>query len=104
VRRHLKPERERLPPLREYTTLPFSSSAERDAYMAKNADYFTVVCYWGPRNGGYERHEVKTLLEAEKLARRMADKAGRPYMIYAVAGIYDAYVATIKPTGGAVNG
>ena len=72
----------------------FSSSHERDAWVKDHADYFTVVRYLGPRKG-YERYEVPTLAEAEQLAGRMAEKAGVPYMIYAVSGIHDAFMSKV---------
>jgi hypothetical protein len=74
----------------------FKSWADRDAHIISNADYFTVGRRLGPRLG-YERHEVKSLLEAESLARRMAKSTGKVYMIYAVAGISDCFVRAIHP-------
>ena len=72
----------------------FLTIAERDDWIIANADYYTVVRYLGPLNG-YERHEVKTLNQAKKLAGRMAKKARKPYLIYAVAGISDVFVKAI---------
>lgn len=73
----------------------FKSSQERDKWMVDHADYFTV----GRRSKGrYERFELPTLPEAEKLAGRMANEAKAPYMIYAVAGIHDAFVKAVKPS------
>ena len=74
----------------------FHSIEERDAFIIANAGYFTVGRRLGPRKG-YERHEVKTLVEAENLARRMANKTGKVYMVYAVAGINDCFVKAIHP-------
>lgn len=76
----------------------FESIAERDAWITANADYFTVGRRLGPREG-YDRHEVKTLSEAENLAGRMAKQTGRAYLIYAVAGISDCFVKAIHPGG-----
>ena len=75
-------------------TQDFLTIAERDDWIIGNADYFTVVRYLGPLNG-YERHEVKTLGAAKKLAGRMAKKAGRLYLIYACAGQKDCYVCSV---------
>ncbi len=69
----------------------FATIQDRDNWVKENADFFTVIRYLGPRVG-YERHEVKTLPEAEALAGRMSTEAGRPYLIYAVAGQYDAFL------------
>lgn len=74
----------------------FRTYQERDAWIRDHSDYFTVVRYLGPRRG-YERHEVKSLEAAEVLARRMSNESGVPYLIYAVNGISDALVTTIKP-------
>lgn len=79
-------------------TLDFKTAKERDEYIINNSDYFTVVRHLGPRRG-YERHEVKTLVEAETLARRMAKEAGKPYIIYAVAGLRDAMVGYVDQEG-----
>ena len=77
-------------------TNDFLTIAERDAHITQNADYFTVGRRLGPRQG-YERHEVKTLTEAEYLAGRMAKQAKKPYLIYAVKGIADCFVKAIHP-------
>jgi len=88
----LKPQKQpKLPVLHA-----FQSWAERDEYIINNADYFTVGRRISPREG-YERHEVKTLKQAENLGRRMAKKAGKVYMIYAVAGNSDCFVKAIHP-------
>ena len=76
----------------------FASIAARDAFITANAQYFTVGRRIGPRQG-YERHEVKTLAEAEALAGRMAKNTGKPYLIYAVSGVSDCFVRAIMPTG-----
>ena len=73
----------------------FLTIAERDDWIIANADYYTVVRYLGPLNG-YERHEVKSLDAAKKLAGRMAKKAGRPYLIYACAGQKDCFVCSVQ--------
>lgn len=73
----------------------FESIAERDAWMIANAEYFVVGRRLGPGEG-YERHECKTLAEAETLARRMFERVNKPYLIYAVVGNHDAFVKAIK--------
>ena len=74
----------------------FHTAAERDAWIIANASTLTVVRYLGPHNG-YERHEVRTLQQAEKLAGRLAKQAGKPYLIYALAGRSDCFVKAINP-------
>lgn len=83
----------------------FATWQERDAWILKNADYFTVVRFHGRNHhldghrgkaAEYERHECPTLREAEALAKRLKETPGRPFMIYAVSGTHDAYVKTIK--------
>lgn len=74
----------------------FQTIDERDQYLTANADYFTVGRRLGPFEG-YERHEVKTLSEAENLAGRMAKQSKKPYLIYAVMGISDCFVKAIQP-------
>lgn len=91
----LKQEKLKLPP-QGPQTLPYGSSDERDRYMIDHADYFTVGRRLGPFRG-YERYEVKSLSEAENLAGRMATLSNKVYMIYAVAGIHDAFVKAIHP-------
>lgn len=77
-------------------TQDFKSIDERDRFITEHADYFTVGRRLGPFEG-YERHEVKTLNEAENLAGRMANKAKRAYLIYAVAGLHDCFIKAIHP-------
>lgn len=81
----------------------FQTYQERDAWIKAHADYFTVVRYLGPRRG-YERHEVKTLAEAQALAGRMSVEAGVPYLVYAVSGIHDAWMETFNAGKKQVNG
>lgn len=75
----------------------FESAAERDKWVIAHANLFTVVRYLGPGHG-YERHEVKNLLEAVALAKHMADMVDRIYLIYAVAGNQDCFVRSVHPT------
>ena len=95
----LKPEK---PKPDKTRPLDFESSVARDEYMRENADYFTVVRYLGPGKG-YERHECPTVEVAMSLARRIADEAGKAYLIYAVSGIHDGYVTTVHPKGGPIG-
>lgn len=76
----------------------FASGKERDQWIKENAQYFTVVRYLGPRKG-YERHEVKTQDAAVELAGQLAQKAGIPYMVYAVAKLHDAMICYIDREG-----
>ena len=79
-------------------TLDFETAKERNQWIADHADYYTVVRQLGPRRG-YERHEVKTLAEAIEMAGRMAGQAGKPYLIYGVAGTRDAMICFIDQEG-----
>lgn len=72
----------------------FQSIAERDAYFAENADYFTLVKKAGV--GHYTRDETKTLVEAETLAKTKIAIGGGRYMVYAVIGVQSAFVKTIQ--------
>ena len=74
----------------------FVNHAERDAYIVNHADYFTVGRRIGPREG-YERHEVESLVDAKILGRRMANETGKIYLLYAVAGLSDAFIEAIHP-------
>lgn len=74
----------------------FPTAQAKDDWVKKNAEYFTVIRYLGPRLG-YERKEVKTFEEAEILAGRMTQESGRPHMIYAVSGPHDAFLKAIQP-------
>lgn len=91
-----RPVSEDLTPAQRKITKDFTSIAERDQWMLDNATHFVVGRRLGPR-AGYERHEVPTLPEALKLARRLANKAHRPIMVYAVVAPYDALITTVKP-------
>lgn len=95
MRKYLKQEKPKPVPL----AMGYSGWASweaRDQHIILNADYFTVGRRLGPRLG-YERHEVSTLNDAKKLARRMAKSTKRVYMIYAVSGISDCFVTAIHP-------
>ena len=83
-------------------TLDFQTAKERDQWILDHSEYFTVVRHLGPRRG-YERHEVKTLPEAIEMAGRMAKQAGRPYLIYAVAGRRDAIICYVDQEGNRHN-
>ena len=74
----------------------FESIQQRDEWIIANSDYFTVGRRLGPAQG-YERHEVKTLDEAKSLAGRMANEAGKTYLVYAVAGTHDCFVCAKHP-------
>lgn len=87
---------------RQRNTAFFDTSEEREEYMIKNAEYFTVVAFLG--TGKYERHEAKTLAEATILADQLAHINHKTYMIYAVVPPYDSFVKSVKPKKEEVNG
>lgn len=75
--------------LREY-----KSSNDRDAFILKNAVYFTCVAFLGV--GKYDRNEMTTLKEARHLGQRLAEHHKRNYLIYAINKQGNsAYVETI---------
>ncbi len=71
----------------------WASHTERDREIMSKADYWTCI---RRRNMRYERVEYPTLRQARIGAKKMVywDASAR-IMIYAVAGIYSAYVETI---------
>lgn len=73
----------------------FKSEKDRQQWIIANADYFTVVRF---KNRRYERHERKTLEEAEKLAKELCfQNEGSRWMIYAVtAEGRDTFVKTVS--------
>lgn len=81
-------------PSGEFHCMDFKSHEDRDRYFRENADYFTVVKKAGV--GTYDRNEVKTLAEAEKLANLKAMVGGGNWMIYAVIGEQSAFVKAVK--------
>lgn len=81
-------------PLKNKALPDFKSYQERDKYFAENADYFTVVNKAGV--GVYDRSEIKTLAEAEALAKTKITIGGGRYMIYAVVGEQSAFVKTVQ--------
>ncbi len=72
----------------------FKQAADRTQYIIQNADMFTVVKFLGV--GKYDRRECPTLEEARALATTLIKNPTDRWMIYAVRGIYDTYVETIK--------
>jgi|HubBroStandDraft_4_1064222.scaffolds.fasta_scaffold39907_3 hypothetical protein len=71
----------------------FESANERNAWIIQHADYF-VACRLIDRKR--ERHEAKTLDEARAMAKQLLKQNPKPVLIYAVNGISDTYVETIK--------
>ena len=82
----------------------FQSHKERDAYFRDHAEYFTVVKKEGV--GNYSREELKTLEQAEAVAKLKQTLGGGNYMIYAVIGEQSAFVKAVPQPNGqeATNG
>lgn len=71
----------------------FQSYQERDEYFRDHADYYTVVKA-GP--GVPAKDELKSLEEAEKLAKTKIAIGGGRFLIYAVIGSQSAFVKAIQ--------
>lgn len=85
-------------PMMKPKQLPeFKTYQERDAWFLQNADYFTVIKKEGV--GHVARDEVKTLADAEILARIRQAIGGGNYMIYAVVGEQSAFVKAVPLKG-----
>ena len=72
---------------------PLESSEARSKFIVEKASYFTAIRFKG--RGEYERHEYKTLPEAEADAKLRAQAGGRPYMLYGVLGIFDTFIKIV---------
>ncbi len=72
----------------------FKTHEEHDKWVIKNADYFTAIaCAYRAR----VRVEVETLEKAREVAEGMLeDSTVTRCLIYAVCGVYSAYVETIS--------
>ena len=73
----------------------FKDINERTSFIDQHADYWTVVRFRG--QGDYERHEFPKRSDAFEAATKLANDTNTTYMIYAVLGIYDTFVTSIKP-------
>lgn len=71
----------------------FKSIEERDKYFRDNADYFSLIKKDGV--GHYARDELKSLEEAEALAKTKITIGGGNYLIYAVIGEQSAFVKAV---------
>lgn len=73
---------DQMPKINSEWRTDFKSAEERDQYILEHAKHFTIVRFLGV--GQYERHERKTLEEAEQLAATLSGDRQGNYMIYAV--------------------
>jgi hypothetical protein len=71
----------------------FENANERNAWIIQHADYF-VACRLIDRKR--ERHEAKSLEEARNIAKALLKENKKPLLIYAVQGIHDTFVESIK--------
>lgn len=73
--------------------LNFASAQERTDWLIANADHFTTARRFGHQ---VDRQEHPTLKHAEEHAKVLLTHHPKPVMIYAVKGVEDTYVKTIK--------
>ena len=71
----------------------FESAEARTKWIIDHADYF-VACRLLDRKR--ERHEAQTLDGARLYAKLMLSVNPKPCLIYAVNGVNDTYVETVK--------
>lgn len=98
MRRHLlqetAPTKHTLRAPQKFETLGFQTAEERTALIIKEAEYFTACRIIDRKR---ERHEASSIEGARALAKAMLAENGiKPILIYAVSGIHDTYVETIK--------
>ena len=73
--------------------LNFKDEKERQTWLVLHAEYFTVI---EARLRDRQRHEVKTLLEAEDLAHELClEQRGSRWMIYAVKWPHETFVKVV---------
>lgn len=78
----------------------FKSSEERDKWIFENATYFTVIYRQHLRNN---RFECKDFEAAEQVAQSVSDILNINCLIYAVAGIYTAFIKGTHPSSESKN-
>lgn len=72
----------------------FANAQERADWIIANADYFTAFRMMGRRR---QRIEAPTLEQVRAEARALlAEDNSKPLLIYAVNGVNDTYVETVK--------
>ncbi len=72
----------------------FTTAERRDQQIIDAAIHFTIVCFRGV--GKYDRAQRTTLKKARLLAKKLASKNERRYLIYAVNSKGNsAYVETV---------
>ena len=99
MRRHLlqdkHPTQHTLRAPEKFETLGFQTHEERSAKIIKDADYFTCC---RTINRQRQRLEAPSLERARVLASSMlAEDNTKPVLIYAVSGIHDTFVESVKP-------
>lgn len=73
----------------------FESANDRNAWIIQHADHFVAFRMIKRER---QRVEAKTLDEARlKAAHLLAENNSKPVLIYAVSGIHDTYVESVKP-------
>lgn len=72
----------------------FKTHAEHDKWVLENAEYFTVVI---TAYRARVRVEIPTLEKAREAAKGvLEDSSTKRCLIYAVCGVYSAYVETVS--------
>ena len=72
----------------------FKNHEEHDKWVIENADYFTAI---GSAYRARARFEFETLEQAREMAHSIAKDAPNGHaIVYAVCGVYSAYVETVR--------
>lgn len=79
--------------VKEYATLPFQTAEERKSLICDGADYFTACRFIDRKR---IREEAPNLEAARAIAHLMLLENPKPVLIYAVQGVHDTYVETVK--------
>lgn len=76
--------------------MDFKSRDEQDAWVKANVTHYNCVAHAAP--GQVYRQSASDLAMARAIAREMLPRARRAVSIYAVSGVYGAYVESIMKT------
>lgn len=76
--------------------MDFKSRDEQDAWVKANVTHYNCVAHVAP--GQVYRQSASDLAMARAIAREMLPRAKRAVSIYAVSGVYGAYVESIMKT------
>ena len=76
----------------------FQTAAEKDAWVLAHADRFTICRFKGAESPSrFDRKEVATLERAREVAEEaLREDPTARLIVYALAGVLETYVETIK--------